>query len=439
MQGSTWFFSFLFGSPRVRCLRSPSLEPVMAKPEGWTCLKMFWALLQGRGQHFGPGAVWAGAVCPRGLLLAVSHFKASPKGGIHDECSSGATLPGYQSWLLPPAYQMTLDTCLELSESWSLIVSREDWMHLPGLPWGPSVMIHAKSLAWHQPWKGLSGHLLFVSPPLFPGRKLRPRGAKCLETWPSDARRRPRAALCRADGDGQACGHLLLLASCGSFPLHLPASLGFSPSPLPWKEVAQKPLPGRCSGGGDTGEAGVTGKQGMRAKCTVPVSLPSRYAHPPVSFSSFVKICEIPASDLKNFLTLMGIWIYPILVHCQRGERQGNGEGTEVSACHFFSFYSRAQALLPRNKSGERETHRLWKPLADVSGCATSISDSPCGRGLSEPGWGETRNRRDSAAPGASLSQVPRRLSQQGSNPQCSWTKVLQTSLLFLLCVNTRP
>lgn len=41
-------------------------------------------------------------------------------------------------------------------------------------------MTHAKSLAWHRPWKGLSGHLLFVSSPLFPGRKLRPRGAKCL-------------------------------------------------------------------------------------------------------------------------------------------------------------------------------------------------------------------------------------------------------------------
>lgn len=105
-----------------------------------------------------------------------------PKGGIRDECSSGATLPGFQSGLLVPAHQMTLDTCLELSESWFLIISREDWMHAPGLLRGPSVMIHAKSLAWHQPWKGLSGHLLFVYSPLFPGRKLRPRGAKFLET-----------------------------------------------------------------------------------------------------------------------------------------------------------------------------------------------------------------------------------------------------------------
>ena len=177
-------------------------------------------------------------------------------------------------------------------------------MHLPGLPWRPSVMIHAKSLAWHQPWKGLSGHLLFVSSPLFPGRKLRPRGAKCLETWPSDLRHKPRAALCRADGDGQARGHLLLLASCGSFPLHLPASLGFSPSPLPWRQVAQKPLQGRCSGGGDTGEAGVTGKRGMRAKCTVPVSLPSRYAHPPVNFSSFAKFAKYLPLIWRTFLPL---------------------------------------------------------------------------------------------------------------------------------------
>lgn len=187
------------------------------------------------------------------------------------------------------------------------------------------------------------------------------------------------------------------------------------------------------------GGAGMPGKRGMRAKCTVPISLPSRYAHPPVSFSSFVKIRKIPASDLKNFLALMGIWLYQILVHFQRGEKQGNGEGIEMSACHFFSVYSRPQTLLSWNKSGKRETHRLWKPLTDVSGCSTSISDSPCRWGLWEPGWGETRNRRDSAAPRASLSQVPRRLSQQGSNPQCSWTKVLQTSLLSLLWVNTRP
>ena len=54
----------------------------------------------------------------------MTHFKAFPKGGIHDECSSGAALPEFQSWLLEPAYQMTLDTRLELSESWSFVVSR---------------------------------------------------------------------------------------------------------------------------------------------------------------------------------------------------------------------------------------------------------------------------------------------------------------------------
>lgn len=89
----------------------------------WTCLKAFSVLLQGRGKLLTRGSVRS-AVCPRGLWLAVSHFKAS-KEGIRDECSSGATLPGFQSWLLVPAHQMTLDTCLRLSESWFLIVSRE--------------------------------------------------------------------------------------------------------------------------------------------------------------------------------------------------------------------------------------------------------------------------------------------------------------------------
>lgn len=38
MQGSAWFFSFLLGSPRVKWLRIPILEPAMAKPEGRTCV-----------------------------------------------------------------------------------------------------------------------------------------------------------------------------------------------------------------------------------------------------------------------------------------------------------------------------------------------------------------------------------------------------------------
>ena len=94
--------------------------------------------------------------------------------------------------------------------------------------------------------------------------------------------------------------------AAASFFSHLPASLGFSPSPPPWREVAQKPLQGRCPGGGGVRGAGVTGEEGTDGRYTMPFSLPSRYARPSGSLGSSVKIHKIPASDLKNFFALVG-------------------------------------------------------------------------------------------------------------------------------------
>lgn len=74
--------------------------------------------------------------------------------------------------------------------------------------------------------------------------------------------------------------------------------------------MAQKPPQGRCpgggGGGGGGGGAGVTGKEGTDGRCTMPLSLPSRYACPSVSLDSSVKIHKVPASDLKNVFALMG-------------------------------------------------------------------------------------------------------------------------------------